>query len=298
MSNPYTPSQLTEALARLPEWRHEDDALHRDLRFGDFVEAFAFLSAVALLAEKQGHHPEITNVYRDVTLVLRSHDAGDARDGPRRRARGGDRRSPRPLALAASDRSLAVVVVEPRPGSVVPILSSATGSSASSAVASRRRHRRQSRSSLRRVRRRRRPGVRRGEGVALAQALQVEPRRSRRRRRGRPAGSRRAGPEPPPARAGPRSPRRRRGRGPADRPRAPERAATSSAVGRRRHAALALPRSSAPVAGCSAERDAERDDQAPREPVASGCTSRSRSTPGSSVTVTRRASGPMSASSP
>jgi 4a-hydroxytetrahydrobiopterin dehydratase len=77
MSNPLTPPQLEEALDRLPEWHHEDDALRRDLRFADFVEAFAFLSAVALLAEKHGHHPEIANVYRDVTLVLRSHDAGD-----------------------------------------------------------------------------------------------------------------------------------------------------------------------------------------------------------------------------
>lgn len=77
MSNPCTPSQLAEALARLPEWRHEDDALRRDLRFADFVEAFSFLSAVALLAERHAHHPEITNVYRDVTLALRSHDAGN-----------------------------------------------------------------------------------------------------------------------------------------------------------------------------------------------------------------------------
>lgn len=75
MSNVLTSSDLAAALARLPEWRHEGDALRRDFRFADFVEAFAFLSAVALMAEKHGHHPEITNVYRDVGLVLRSHDA-------------------------------------------------------------------------------------------------------------------------------------------------------------------------------------------------------------------------------
>jgi 4a-hydroxytetrahydrobiopterin dehydratase len=62
---------------RLPEWRLEDDALRRDLRFPDFTEAFSFLTRVALLAERSGHHPEIRNVYRDVTLRLRTHDAGD-----------------------------------------------------------------------------------------------------------------------------------------------------------------------------------------------------------------------------
>ncbi len=69
-------TDLERALARLPEWRLEDGALRRDLRFADFVGAFAFLTRVALLAERLGHHPEITNVYREVTLRLRTHDAG------------------------------------------------------------------------------------------------------------------------------------------------------------------------------------------------------------------------------
>ncbi len=70
-------TELAAALAELPEWRLEDGALRRDLRFADFVEAFGFLAKVALLAERSGHHPEIHNVYRDVTLRLRTHDAGD-----------------------------------------------------------------------------------------------------------------------------------------------------------------------------------------------------------------------------
>lgn len=77
MPDPLTDTQLEQALARLEHWRLEDGALRRDVRFPSFVEAFAFLSAVALLAERHGHHPEIENVYRNVTLRLRTHDAGN-----------------------------------------------------------------------------------------------------------------------------------------------------------------------------------------------------------------------------
>ena len=70
-------TELEQALARLEHWRLDDGALRRDVRFANFVEAFAFLSAVALLAERHGHHPEIENVYRNVTLRLRTHDAGN-----------------------------------------------------------------------------------------------------------------------------------------------------------------------------------------------------------------------------
>jgi len=77
MPDALTDSTLRDALATLPEWRHEDGALRRDLRFPDFLAAFSFLAAVAMLAERLGHHPEIRNVYRDVSLTLRTHDAGD-----------------------------------------------------------------------------------------------------------------------------------------------------------------------------------------------------------------------------
>ncbi len=77
MPNALTEAQLEDALTRLTDWRLDDGALRRDLRFADFVEAFAFLTKLALVAERQGHHPEISNVYRDVTLRLRTHDAGN-----------------------------------------------------------------------------------------------------------------------------------------------------------------------------------------------------------------------------
>lgn len=58
-------------------WTEEDDRLRCDLVFKDFSEAFAFMSRVALLAEKIDHHPEWSNVYNKVTIVLRTHSAGN-----------------------------------------------------------------------------------------------------------------------------------------------------------------------------------------------------------------------------
>ncbi len=58
------------------------DSVTRDFVFADFSKAWAFMSRVALLAEKQDHHPEWSNVYGKVTIVLSTHDAGglSARD--------------------------------------------------------------------------------------------------------------------------------------------------------------------------------------------------------------------------
>lgn len=58
-------------------WQEEDDKLTRSFEFENFVEAFSFLTKVALEAEKAQHHPEITNVYNKVTLRLSTHDAGN-----------------------------------------------------------------------------------------------------------------------------------------------------------------------------------------------------------------------------
>ena len=70
--------------ARLPRWSMVPgrDALTRDFRFGDFSEAWGFMSRVALLAQAQDHHPEWSNVYNRVTIALTTHDAGglSARD--------------------------------------------------------------------------------------------------------------------------------------------------------------------------------------------------------------------------
>ncbi len=72
-----TPVERANALTLLTEWSHDPhrDALVRHLEFTDFVTAFAFMTAVASLAEKANHHPEWSNVYNKVSIVLTTHDA-------------------------------------------------------------------------------------------------------------------------------------------------------------------------------------------------------------------------------
>ena len=58
-------------------WKEQDNTLYRKLTFKDFSEAFAFMTRVALAAEKMDHHPKWTNVYNTVEIWLSTHDAGD-----------------------------------------------------------------------------------------------------------------------------------------------------------------------------------------------------------------------------
>jgi 4a-hydroxytetrahydrobiopterin dehydratase len=58
-------------------WQQTDNKLHRQFKFADFSEAFAFMTRVAFLAEKQNHHPLWTNVWNTVDIWLNTHDAGD-----------------------------------------------------------------------------------------------------------------------------------------------------------------------------------------------------------------------------
>lgn len=57
-------------------WKEENNTLTRTFSFDDFVAAWGFMSQVAILAEKYNHHPEWSNVYNTVTIVLTTHDAG------------------------------------------------------------------------------------------------------------------------------------------------------------------------------------------------------------------------------
>ena len=70
--------------ATLPGWTLVEgrDAIRRGFRFKDFSEAWGFMARVALLAEAQDHHPEWSNVWNRVEIVLTTHDAGglSARD--------------------------------------------------------------------------------------------------------------------------------------------------------------------------------------------------------------------------
>jgi 4a-hydroxytetrahydrobiopterin dehydratase len=66
---------LAAGLRERPGWELVDGKLHRELRFGDFVEAFAFMAGVALVAERMNHHPEWSNVWATVVIDLMTHDA-------------------------------------------------------------------------------------------------------------------------------------------------------------------------------------------------------------------------------
>ncbi|MGS5086503.1 4a-hydroxytetrahydrobiopterin dehydratase [Hydrogenophaga sp. A37] len=70
--------QMTrELLAGLPDWTvdRERGAISRSFRFQDFVQAFGFMSQMALVSEKMDHHPEWFNVYNRVDVTLTTHDA-------------------------------------------------------------------------------------------------------------------------------------------------------------------------------------------------------------------------------
>jgi 4a-hydroxytetrahydrobiopterin dehydratase len=71
---------VNAALSELAGWSIESGKLHRQFQFNSFVEAFGFMSSVALVAESMGHHPEWFNVYNRVTVDLTTHDAGGITD--------------------------------------------------------------------------------------------------------------------------------------------------------------------------------------------------------------------------
>lgn len=61
-------------------WEEKDGKLHREFSFDDFSAAWAFMSRVALEAEKRGHHPDWSNSWNTVVIELTSHDAGGVTD--------------------------------------------------------------------------------------------------------------------------------------------------------------------------------------------------------------------------
>ncbi|MFM9828620.1 MAG: 4a-hydroxytetrahydrobiopterin dehydratase [Sphingomonas sp.] len=78
MIEPLSEAERAEALDGLPDWDYDEarDAITRSFVFADFVEAFGFMAQVALLAEKADHHPEWSNVWNRVEILLTTHDAG------------------------------------------------------------------------------------------------------------------------------------------------------------------------------------------------------------------------------
>ena len=68
--------EIQEKLPSLAGWKYEAGSLVRDYSFADFVATFAFVTQLALLAEKANHHPDIDIRYNKVRVALVSHDAG------------------------------------------------------------------------------------------------------------------------------------------------------------------------------------------------------------------------------
>lgn len=75
-TTPLTPQEITTALAGLPGWTFERDALVKTFQFGSFREAMSFMVRVGFEAEAADHHPDWTNVYNRVSVRLNTHDAG------------------------------------------------------------------------------------------------------------------------------------------------------------------------------------------------------------------------------
>ena len=71
-------ADIQAALATVPGWTHQTQppCLARDWQFTDFVQAFGFVTQVALLAQAMDHHPDWSQSYNQVSMRLHSHDAG------------------------------------------------------------------------------------------------------------------------------------------------------------------------------------------------------------------------------
>ncbi|RPJ32651.1 MAG: 4a-hydroxytetrahydrobiopterin dehydratase [Nitrosopumilales archaeon] len=73
-------NELDETVRTLSGWELKDGKLQKSFKFSNFIEAFGFMTRIALEAEKINHHPEWLNVYNTVTVKLSTHDAGGITD--------------------------------------------------------------------------------------------------------------------------------------------------------------------------------------------------------------------------
>ena len=67
---------LDESLNHLNGWELVDGKLHKEIKFKDFISAFAFMTRVAMVAERDNHHPEWCNIYNRVVIDLVTHESG------------------------------------------------------------------------------------------------------------------------------------------------------------------------------------------------------------------------------
>ena len=68
--------EIDKELSELVGWRVADGKLNKTIEFATFIQAFGFMTQVAMEAEKMNHHPEWRNVYNGVTIDLVTHDIG------------------------------------------------------------------------------------------------------------------------------------------------------------------------------------------------------------------------------
>lgn len=90
-----TPEQIDQRLQSLSGWAHEGDRLRKRFVFDDFVQAFGWMSQIAIIAETMNHHPDWKNVYKTVDVELWTHDAGGLTELDFELAAAMDRRAPR-----------------------------------------------------------------------------------------------------------------------------------------------------------------------------------------------------------
>ncbi len=92
MTEALSPQEVERRLGSLDaEWSVLEGKLHRELGFADFVEAFGFMTGLALVAERLDHHPDWSNSWNRVVLDIASHDAGGITEACFERAAAADR---------------------------------------------------------------------------------------------------------------------------------------------------------------------------------------------------------------
>ena len=68
--------ELKELVVKIPGWEISNELIQREFKFFNFIEAFSFMTKVALICEKYNHHPNWENVYSKVIISLTTHDLG------------------------------------------------------------------------------------------------------------------------------------------------------------------------------------------------------------------------------
>ena len=76
MAEKLSSDEIQTELKKVAGWVIQDEKLHKEFQFSSFIEAFGFMTQLALVAESMNHHPELFNVYNRVVIDLTTHDTG------------------------------------------------------------------------------------------------------------------------------------------------------------------------------------------------------------------------------